>query len=291
MLSHQIKTTLKGGGSTWIPLMELLSLIQEAVEEYDNTASRRCDMDHLQPKWIPIDQLAEWLDNSDKLSHVDIYSLLSKTLGFVSYYSTPQIHKGLCIVATDPQCSEEGETYNEIFISSVAHQGVMDNNGGKIAERIMDNRLQIGKLTEDILENHSKPNLDQRKLTWIHDKTRLESIIASWFSSNGYLPNSSQTSPEWVKMEGDFDTAPVFKPPLPSGHPPGAQAAKANPKATTVQIPLQTSKLPSASIKLPDHLVWPLPWSEQNSLAQDDVDQPTQNRQQTHYADSQAGAS
>jgi hypothetical protein len=68
----------------------------------------------------------------------------------------------------------------------------MDNSGGKIAERMMDTRLQIGRLNQDILENHSKPNLEQRKLTWIHDKSRLESITASWFRSNGYLPNSSQ---------------------------------------------------------------------------------------------------
>ena len=97
MLSHHIKTTLKGGGSTWIPLMELLSLIQEAVDEYDNTASRRSDMDPHQPKWIPIDQLAEWLDNSDKLSHVDIYSLLSKTLGFIPTTARPKSTKGCAL--------------------------------------------------------------------------------------------------------------------------------------------------------------------------------------------------
>jgi hypothetical protein len=81
--------------------MEILDLITDAVDEYDNAYNRPA-----LPKWVTIDQFADWLDKSDKLSHVDVYSLLSKTLGFIPLYGTPQIHKGLCIVATDPQCGE-----------------------------------------------------------------------------------------------------------------------------------------------------------------------------------------
>ena len=62
------------------------------------------------------------------------------------------------------------------------------------------------------------------------------------------MPNISHQNPEWVKMQGDFAAATKFKPPLPSGPPPGAQAAKANPKAPTTQIPLHRSKLRPLSL-------------------------------------------
>ena len=105
-------------------------------------------------------------------------------------------------------------------------------------------------------------------------------------------PVLNPSSPPGSAQTDTFRTAakqkPEFEPHPPSGPPPGAQAASANPKATTAQI-LKAN--PKASIKLPERLVWPIPWSEQNSLAQDDGDQQTQNSQQTHYANSQAGAS
>ena len=53
--------------------MEILDPVADAVDEYDNAYSRA-----RVPKWITIDQLADWLTNkTDKFDHVDVYSFLS----------------------------------------------------------------------------------------------------------------------------------------------------------------------------------------------------------------------
>jgi hypothetical protein len=53
------------------------------------------------PNLNTVDQLAHWLENSNKLSEVDVYSVISKTLGFIAHYGTPLIHHSLCVVAAD----------------------------------------------------------------------------------------------------------------------------------------------------------------------------------------------
>ena len=69
-------------------------------------------------------------------------------------------------MAADPQCGEEGETYNEILIARIPYQEILDNNKDDTFEAIMsDAREQIAKLVHDILQTHSKPSLSQRKLT------------------------------------------------------------------------------------------------------------------------------
>ena len=69
--------------------MEIVNFIADAVAEYDNAADRPET-----PNWITVDQLAYWLENSNKLSRVDVYSVIAKTLGFIVHYCTPQIHRG-----------------------------------------------------------------------------------------------------------------------------------------------------------------------------------------------------
>ena len=63
-----LKSSPAYGKSTSIPLMEILDLVADAVDEYDNAYNRT-----RVPKWITIDQLADWLTNkTDKLDHVDV---------------------------------------------------------------------------------------------------------------------------------------------------------------------------------------------------------------------------
>ena len=60
--------------------MEILYQVTDAVDDYDNAYNRSGV-----PKWINIDQLANWLTNkSDQFDHVDVYSFLSKALGFIT---------------------------------------------------------------------------------------------------------------------------------------------------------------------------------------------------------------
>ena len=89
-----------------------------------------------------------------------------------------------------------------------------------------DTRLHIDKLVHDIIENHSKPNLEQRNVTWIHDKGHPEYIAAVWFESNGYLPNSSYPNPEGLKMKDGIDATPTVKHPLSHGPPPMCKRSK-----------------------------------------------------------------
>ena len=89
-------------------------------------------------------------------------------------------------MAADPQCGEEGETYNEIFIARIPYQEILDYNKDDTFDAVMsDTREQIAKLVHDILHTHSKPSLSQRNLTWIINRARLGSIITTYFGSNG----------------------------------------------------------------------------------------------------------
>ena len=83
--------------------MEIVNLAADAVAEYDNASDRPGT-----PSWITVDQLAFWLEKSNKLCEIDVYSVIAKTLGFIAHYGTPRVHLGLCVVAADP------ETYVEI---------------------------------------------------------------------------------------------------------------------------------------------------------------------------------
>ena len=199
VLSHPIKGTKKNGKAIWIPLMEIVNLVADAVAEYDNAADRPEP-----PNWITVDQLAHWLENSNKLSEVDVYSVIAKTLGFIAHYSTPLIHHGLYVVAADPETYQEfgeiGESYNEIFIASITEGWTPeDNNDDKIGERMLEARVKIDKLVHDIIQNHSKPNLEQRNVTWTHNKGILNTLLP--FGSNPTVtsPTAAITTPIVLK--------------------------------------------------------------------------------------------
>ena len=179
--------------------MEIVNLVADAVAEYVYAADRSET-----PNWITVDQLAHWLENSNKLSEVDVYSVIAKTLGFIAHYSTPLIHHGLYVVAADPETYHEfgeiGESYNEIFIASITEGWKPeDNNDHRIDVRMSEARVKIDKLVHDIIQNHLKPNLGHRNFTWIHNKGRLEYIAAVWFESNGYFPTAALKTPVVLK--------------------------------------------------------------------------------------------
>ena len=91
--------------------MERVNPVADAVAEYDNAADRSEI-----PNLNTVDQLAHWLENSNKLSEVDVHSAISKTLGCIAHYGTPLIHHSLCVVAADHDTYHEfgeiGESYN-----------------------------------------------------------------------------------------------------------------------------------------------------------------------------------
>ena len=214
------------------------------------------------PNWITVDQLAHWLENSNKLSEVDVYSVISKTLGFIAYYGTPLIHHGLCVVAADPETYHEfgeiGESYNEIFIASITEGWEPgDDNDDNISDKMSEACIKIDKLVLDIIQNHSESNLEQRQINWINNKGRLEYIATVWFESNGYFPNSSFQNPDCTKMKDINDATPAVKLP---------PKAKGNPRAAGRQR------------------------REQNSLAKADTALSTQVSQQTQYINSQTEA-
>ena len=173
--------------------MDVLDQVTAAVDDYNNAYNRS-----RVPRWINIDQLANWLTNkSDQFDHVDVYSFLSKALGFISFYGTPEIHQGLCIVAADTICKEGGR-YNEFFIGRIPYEWILDNNRDDTFEGVIsDTREQIAKMTHDIMQHYFKVDLSQRKLTWVTNKNQFGSLITAHFGSDGYLPNSSHPNPEW----------------------------------------------------------------------------------------------
>ena len=196
--------------------MELVNLVADAVAKYDNASDRPET-----PSWITVDQLAFWLEKSSRLCEVDVYSVIAKTLGFIAYYCTPRVHHGLCVVAADPETYVEiGEPYNEIFIAAITEGWQTgDGNDDNIADKISEARIKIGQLVLDIIQSHSKPDLEQKQITWMNNKGRLEDNLNVWFESNGYLPEST-------KMEDTNDATPSVKLP---------PKAKTNPRADSGQ--------------------------------------------------------
>jgi hypothetical protein len=58
---------------------------------------------------------------------------------------------------------------------------------------MLNARVKIDKLVRDIIQYHSKSNLEQRQVNWINNKGHFEYIATISFESNGYFPNGSKT--------------------------------------------------------------------------------------------------
>lgn len=221
VLSHNLKCTLKNGKPTKISLMDVVNLIADAVAEYDNSDDRPGT-----PSWITINQLAHWLEKSNKLIEIDVYSVIPKALVFITHYCTPLIHHGLLVVAanpgTYPELGESGGTFDEIFISSITVEWIIGGREATIAERMTETRQQIGTLVQDIVQNYSKLDLEERSIKWIQGRTKFEQIAAVWFESNGFFPNSSYPNPDNAKTKDEI--APTLTP-----------TAKAEPRVQVIQ--------------------------------------------------------
>ena len=170
---------------------------------------------HGVPQWITIDQLASWLKIADQFAHVDVYSFLSKSLSFVALYGTPEAHQGLCIIAADPNRSDCAR-FNEIFIARIPYDVIQEENRDKDFEAVKEQvRKEIGKLSLDIMQN-STVALSQAKLTWVTNKAQVGVLVSTYFSSNGFLPNSCHPNPEW-KKQGTATAQPSSPPASPPG--------------------------------------------------------------------------
>jgi hypothetical protein len=86
-----------------------------------------------------------------------------------------------------------------------------------------DARVKIDKLVRDIIQYHSKSNLEQRQVNWLNNKGRLEYIATIWFESNGYFLNNSFQNLDCTKMKDMNDATPAVKLLLKAkGNPPAA---------------------------------------------------------------------
>jgi hypothetical protein len=201
--------------------MEMVGLIVDAVEEYDNTSDRPGT-----PSWITVDQLVDWLDKSNKLCEIDVYSIITKILRFIAHYGTPRGHRGLYIVAADTDTYVGTEDYyNEIFIATIPESWQAGNgNFDDFADKMEEARTKIDQLILDIILHHHKSDLEQKQITWMTNKCRLEDNLNCWFESNGYLPNSGTPIHELTSFDNIDDANPSVKLPF---------KAKANPQAAS----------------------------------------------------------
>ena len=72
---------------------------------------------------------------------------------------------------------------------------------------------------------NSKVDLSHAKLTWVTNKAQVGVLVSSYFSSNGFLPNSCHPNPEWTKQ-----SAATTKPSSPPASPPGLTPEEQQPK-------------------------------------------------------------
>jgi len=197
VLNHALKGTDKEGRQTSINLLDMIKHIVDAIIDCDNSSDRP----HA-PCWTTINQLTTWLNKSalwtESGSKIDIdpYSVITKALGFIAYYSTPHAHFGLYVFAADPDdYLADVDEYNEIFIALITEDwqngsGDYDDFDGKMAHA----RTKIDLTIEDISLNYDKVDLRLKPPGWMTVKKDLEDCVVYWFEANGYVPHTGNSS-------------------------------------------------------------------------------------------------
>jgi hypothetical protein len=136
-----------------------------------------------------------WTESGDKIN-IDPYSVITKALGFIAYYSTPHAHSGLYVFATDPDdYTADVEEYNEIFIALIS-EGWQNGRGDfdDFASKMTEARAKIDQTIEDITLHYDKVDLQQKPVGWLTVKKTLEGCVIDWFESNGYVPHTGISS-------------------------------------------------------------------------------------------------
>ena len=74
---------------------------------------------------------------------------------------------------------------------------IREENTDKDFEAVKEQvRKVIQELSLDIRHNCNVA-LSQEQLTWATNKAQVGVLVSSYFSTNGFLPNSRHSNPEW----------------------------------------------------------------------------------------------